>query len=181
MTLLLNRLPLDERGAELSIGLERVSVKPFQIVAWASLTPKTVLELPSNAPRFPVIFDTGHNHYFSIGARHLRKWAILTESSLRRLGKIKEGGQTVPLHDAAVWIHANVPGKRDWMSAVSPLRLHSTEGIAIYPEASEKPRLPLIGLRALARHQLHLTVDCERREVHLRTPDWRTRLLRWFM
>jgi hypothetical protein len=39
--------------------------------------------------------------------------------------------------------------------------------------------LPVLGLRALAVNKLHLLVDSECQLVHLRTPDWRTKLLRW--
>ena len=41
------------------------------------------------------------------------------------------------------------------------------------------PRLPLVGLRAILSNRVHLAVDGERQQVTLRTPDWRTRLLRW--
>jgi hypothetical protein len=41
--------------------------------------------------------------------------------------------------------------------------------------------LPVLGLRALTVNQLQLLVDSERRLVHLRSSDWRTKLLRWVL
>ena len=52
------------------------------------------------------------------------------------------------------------------------------EGIVVYPDELG-PRLPVLGLRALAANGLHLTVDGDERQVWLRTLDWRAKLLRW--
>jgi hypothetical protein len=56
--------------------------------------------------------------------------------------------------------------------------LNIQEGIAVFP-GETGPRLPVLGLRALTLNQLHLTLDPKRLAVHLRTPDLRTKLLRW--
>jgi hypothetical protein len=39
----------------------------------------------------------------------------------------------------------------------------------------------LLGLRALVWNKLHFTMDPGRCVVNLRTPDWRTKLLRWLL
>ena len=65
MTAILRRLPFHENADEVSVGLERVRIRPYQIIVWVSLSAKSVLELPPHAPRFPAILDTGHNHNFS--------------------------------------------------------------------------------------------------------------------
>jgi hypothetical protein len=63
--------------------------------------------------------------------------------------------------------------------AANQFRLIVPRGIAVYPDGVLYPRLPLLGLRAHLSNHLHLTIDGERAAVTLRTPDWRTRLLRW--
>jgi hypothetical protein len=69
-----------------------------------------------------------------------------------------------------VWLHPNVPGKRDRAADGEPFRLALDTGIAVYPPTmSSVPRLPLLGLRALRLARLHLTIDCDRCSVTLRT------------
>jgi hypothetical protein len=85
----------------------------------------------------------------------------------------------VPLCAANVWIHPDVPDKRDQLSLDPPFLLSLDQGVAIYPSELDFPRLPLLGLRSLVRNKLHLMLDPERCLVNLRTPDWRTKLLRW--
>jgi hypothetical protein len=180
MTAILRHLPFQEQEDEVSIGLERVRVKPYQIIAWVSVTARRVLELPPQAPRIPVIVDTGHSHHFSIQERHLAEWARLMPGMLPQRGSITVDNLQLPLHAAAVWMHPNQPGCRDQFADQPPYRLELREGIAVYPSERAFPRLPLFGLRALVRNRLHFTMDSERCVVNLRTPDWRTKLLRWF-
>ncbi|HYV39813.1 MAG TPA: hypothetical protein VE988_29255, partial [Gemmataceae bacterium] len=132
-------------------------------------------------PRFPGILDTGHNHNFSINGSHLRDWAAVPINSLRRLGQIEEGGDTLPLFAANVWIHCNRPRTRNVAPEKPPFLLRLDEGIAVQDKRIGVPRLPLLGLRALARNDLFLTTDGGKRCVHLRTLDWRTKLLRWLV
>ena len=51
--------------------------------------------------------------------------------------------------------------------------------MAVYPDEENYPRLPLLGLRPILSNNLYLTVDGQQESGNLRTPDWRTRLLRW--
>ncbi len=60
-----------------------------------------------------------------------------------------------------------------------PFPLKLEEGIAIYPDEIG-PRLPALGLRALTQNQLHVAIDPEQMRVSLRTPDWGTKIPRWF-
>jgi hypothetical protein len=179
MTAILRRLPFSERQDEVNIGLERVRVRPYQIVIWISVTARTVLDLPPHAPRLPAILDTGHTHHFLLQYRHLAEWAQLSPAQLPQRATITVDGQPVPLHAATVWLHANQPGHRDHFRDVPPLPLHLVEGVAVSPQGSTFPRLPLLGLRALVGNRLHFTLDPERCVIHLRTPDWRTRLIQW--
>jgi hypothetical protein len=179
MTAILRRLPFREAADEVCCGLERLPVKPYQIIVWVSVTARDVLELPPHAPRIPAILDTGHSHHFSVHERHLADWAQLQRHLLPQKGTVKVKGATIPLHAAAVWLHPNQPGFRDQFADRPPYRLELREGVAVYPRQGAEPRLPLLGLRALVRNRLHFAMDPERCVVHLRTPDWRTKLLRW--
>src|SRR5207253_2642426 len=138
------------------------------------VTARSAVELPPHAPRMPVILDTGHSYYFSIQERHLADWARLQPGQLPARGTIRVDDERFPRHSAAVWIHRNQPGFRDRLADEPAYRLDLPDGIALYPSAGGFPRLPLLGLRALVRNQLHFTMDPERCTVNLRTPDWRT-------
>ena len=59
MTAILRRLPFYEREDEVTVGLERIPVRPYQIIAWASITAHEIVQLPPHAPRVPVILDAG--------------------------------------------------------------------------------------------------------------------------
>jgi hypothetical protein len=179
MPAILQQLPFKEQEDEIAVEHERVPVRAYQIIAWASVTTREVAELPPHAPRIPVILDTGHGHHFSIRERHLVDWARVPPGLLPQRGSIRIEGQEYPLHLAAVWLHPNQPGHRDRFADRPPYRLELREGIAVHPGAGDFPRLPLLGLRALVRNKLHFTMDPERCLVNLRTPDWRTKVLRW--
>jgi hypothetical protein len=169
------------RRDEVTVGLERIAIKPYQIITWISITARPGLALPPDTPRLPVILDTGHSHNLSIQDRHLADWARLDPATLPQIRTIRERGRQVPLHAANVWIHPNLPGKRDEPSRAASFLLWLDRGIAMHPAASQFPRLPLLGLRAFVRNQLHFTLDSARRAVSLRTPDWRTKIGRWLM
>ena len=179
MSAILRQLPFMDDADELAVGLERVRIKPYQIILWVSISPRSVLELPAHAPRLPAILDTGHSDYFSIAEQQLSRWARLAVTALPQVRRVRDRGRTIPVHAANLWIHRNVPGKRDEFSTATPWLLPLRQGIAVYPEEAQPPRLPLLGLRALVQNKLHFTMDPERRLVHLRTRDWRTRLLQW--
>jgi hypothetical protein len=53
------------------------------------------------------------------------------------------------------------------------------QGVAIYAGELDFLRLPLLVLRSMVGNKLHLMPNPERCVVNLRTPDWRTKLLRW--
>jgi hypothetical protein len=53
-----------------------------------------------------------------------------------------------------------------------PFRLRLKEGIGVYPDDDNPARLPILGLRALVRNDLTLTIDGRRREVTLKSGGW---------
>ncbi len=175
---ILDRLPYSSGPTVVSASGGTVRVKPYQIVVAISVGLQAEREWDSRVPAFPAILDTGNNHNLSVSQGHLLRWAGLQSESLRIIGAIRERQHRIPLHAASVWLHRNRPGERT-LRDQEPQPLNLEEGIAIYPD-DIGPRLPVLGLRALTRNQLHLAVDPERMRVSLRTPDWSTSVLYWF-
>lgn len=171
MARILHRLPFFAQDGVVLVGNELVQVKAYEIVVWVSLASRPVLaEGPPRA--FPAILDTGHTHNFAILEEHLIRWTGLRPSMLPVLGSARHQGRRLPVHAAHLWLHPNQPGQRDQLAARPAYRLHIPRGIIIYPAGTRYPRLPLLGLRAIARNKLRLTVDGERLRVSLRTPGW---------
>jgi hypothetical protein len=179
MTAILRRLPFSINEDEVTVGRERMRIRPYQIILWVSVTPKSVLTLGTTARRFPAILDTGHNHNFSIQRRHVIQWAGMDPTSVPLRGAIREGGRRAELRSFNVWIHPNEKGERDRFADRPAHCVELPAGVAVYPDDAVFPPLPLLGLRALVRGKMHLALDPEHCVVNLRTPDWYTRLFRW--
>src|SRR5713101_9760563 len=143
MAAILRNLPFRKDQDEVVLGRERIPIKPYQIIAWFSLTTRNVVDLSPQAPRFPAILDIGHNHNFSIQQKHLDEWAELSADGLPSIGQVRDRGRLVPLCAANVWIHPNVAEKRDQLSLDPPFLLSLDQGIAVYPRELAFPRLPL--------------------------------------
>jgi hypothetical protein len=169
MPILLNRSPFSDKPSEIVVRNEIVRVREHQIIVWVTLSLYRIATVNPMAIPFPVILDTGHNHSFSIHERHLAEWAGLQLNSLNVLSAIRHRGQRVLLRAANIWVHPNEQGFRDKHSDISPHVIKAETGIAIYP-GSDFPRLPIMGLRAIAENNLLLKVDGPRREATLRTP-----------
>jgi hypothetical protein len=150
--------PIPETAGQVATPDGTAEVMPYQIVVMVSIASKRVIELPSDAPRFPAVLDTGNNHNFAIRQEPFARWTGLT---LPKRGLVNVGGRTVPLFAANVWIH---PDDRD------AFRLRTEEGIVVYPSDVPNPaRLPILGLRGLVRSGLRLVIDGEKREVTFST------------
>jgi hypothetical protein len=133
-------------------------VMPYQIVVMVSIAATRVMELPSDAPRFPAVLDTGNNHNFAIRQEQFARWTGL---KLPKRGLVNVGGRTIPLYTANVWIH---PEDGD------EFRLRMEEGIVVYPSGEPNPaRLPILGLRGLVRNGLRIVIDGKKREVTIST------------
>jgi len=168
MPYLLNCMPFSEKPDEIILRNERVRIRANQIILWVSLSLRRVNSANPTAIPFPVILDTGHNHSFSIHERHLTEWAGLRPDSLISLGTIGDRRQRVLLRAANIWVHPNERGSRERLAEKPPLLIETKKGIAVYP-GSDFPRLPIMGLRALAENNLVLNVDGPRRQATLRT------------
>lgn len=168
---LLDRTPFLDRATEVVVRGERVRVRANQIIAWVSLTIPRVKSHNPVATPFPVIVDTGYTHSLAIHERHLIEWAGLRPDVLPFAGATRDRDRRIPLRGANIWLHPNVPGTRDELADRPPYRIEAAKGIAVYP-AGEFPRLPLLGLRAVAENRLVLNANGRRRRATLRTPAW---------
>jgi hypothetical protein len=91
---------------------------------------------------------------------------------LQPQGTAREGSRSLTLHAATVWLHRNVPGRRE-VKDTTPFPLQLPGGIAIYPsDGFDYPRLPLLGLRAILKNKLTFTIDGKREHASLRSPLW---------
>jgi len=174
---ILDSLPYAATASTENVQGETVAVRPYQIVVWVSVGIRQIVEWDQRTPRFPAILDTGNNRNFSISRGHLARWAGLQVPALRQLRTMKERDRIVPLHAARLWLHPNVSGER-LPSGARPFQLSVEEGIAVYPDDTG-PRLPVLGLRVLTANKLLTILDSDRRLLHLRSPDVRTKILRF--
>jgi hypothetical protein len=171
MTTVLRQLPFSETPTAVSVGRERVTIKPYQIIVWVSLTARDQEILEPGTPRFPAVLDIGLSYNFSISDELLRRWAGLHPRSLRGLGRVRLSGLPADVHEAEAWLYPNQPGQRDRFLNQPPFRLHLKRGIAVYLRHTPNvPRLPLLGLRGLRWTNLQLSLDCQACHVSLRTP-----------
>lgn len=167
MPKLLDRAPF-QSAAEVVVRGERVRVRANQIVVWLSLTLERVKSPSPLAVPFPAVLDTGHTHALALHERHLREWAGLRPDVLAERGATRERGRRVPLRVANVWAHPTGRGAREPAVGHPPHWLSASESIAVYP-GDDFPRLPILGLRAIADNALTLTIDGRRRTATLRT------------
>jgi hypothetical protein len=158
----LDRLPIFEQSWSVPTPDGEEEVKPYQIIIAVSITTGNIKELPEDALRIPAILDTGNNHNFAMRERQL-EWSV--SPALPRMGHVRVNGLIVPLLSAKIWIHPNRKGTVE-PSGGAPLNLVAMEGIIVYPHHIPNPaRLPILGLRAIIRNGLKLTIDGAPREL----------------
>ena len=170
MSKILDQLPYsDERGLVLVQG-QTIPVLAHQIIVWMCISAKDTVRLPDEVPRIPAILDTGNTFGFSISENQLIEWSALQPDSFDILGPILINHQEINRYAADVWLCRNQRGKRDVFQG-DPFRLELRDGIAIYPSDRPiaRPRLPLLGLRAIDENQLRCTINGKGRTVSLST------------
>lgn len=172
MPAILRNLPFYDHPTTAQVSGRSIAVKRDQIIVWVSVSETGLSQLDPRTPRFPAILDTGCNHSFVIGERHLMDWAGIPPTFLRQLGPTRLHGKPVPQLAANVWLYPNQPGHRDEFSAQPPFLLETNPGIAVVPASDGEvhPRLPLLGLPALRWNHLQVVLDCDRSLITTRTP-----------
>jgi hypothetical protein len=169
MPILLDRMPFPDQPSEILVRDQRVRLRQNQIILWITLSlPRITSPNPLAVP-FPTILDTGHTHIFSISENHLTQWTGFQSDRLSVVGAIRDRGQRILLRSANIWVFRNERGSRNRVINYTPNLLKAEGGIAIYP-GIEFPRLPILGLRAIAENNLLLKIDGQRREATLWPP-----------
>ncbi len=156
---ILDRLPIGTSPRTVLVGPEPVTIKRYQIAVWVSINN------PANP--FLAVLDTGHSHHFSITESQLRTFAGLAPSGLKFLGTTRLKGERQNQYAADVRIHSNRSGTAELGTRSHSLVLD--EGISIAQEGLI--RLPILGLRAIVRNGLKLTID-EKRHVVSMSKGW---------
>jgi hypothetical protein len=171
MSAILQKLPFYDRPSAVQVRGQSISIHPDQLIVWVSLSEIGLPQLHPETPRMPAVLDTGCTHSFVIREQHLRDWAGIHPQYFPRLKSTRVYGAAAPQLAANLWLHANRPGHSEVDASRPPFRLETQPGIAVVPESvgAGRPRLPLIGLRALRWNRLLLTIDGDRRLVSLRT------------
>jgi hypothetical protein len=157
---ILDRLPIGEEPTSLFVGAELVTIKRYQIAVWISIN--------DERRPFPSVLDTGHSHNLSITESQLKTFAGISPAQLEFIGTTRLKGERLRQYRADVRIHRNRPGHTEL--GEGSFRLTIDEGFSLAPEGSS--RLPLLGLRALVRSGLVMSIHGKRRLVSLKTPGW---------
>ncbi len=167
---ILDRLPYSNKHSTLFVREEIIPAKPYQIIIWVSVAPASHREWNPNTPAFPAILDIGTNHNFVISPNLLVRWGGIQPDFLRRLGATRLEDQRLITREADIWLHSNLKGRLQIRRDRSPYRLNLDEGIIIRPDDGiGRPRLPVLGLRALTDNELVTTIDGARLEVTIQT------------
>ncbi len=171
MPTIINKLPFSTRDSTVTVRGQSVVVKRHQIIVWVSLAELGFSTLHPETPHFPALLDTGCNHNLIIPEQLLREWAGIHPQYLPRAQDTRLFGEHVPQFAANIWLHANELRERDRFANRPPFLLEAYPGIVVLPQTSRtRLRLPLLGIRALERAKLHMTIDFERHQVSVRTP-----------
>ena len=139
-----------------------IRLKPYQILAWVSLTHRGLARLPHATPRIPALLDTGHNHNFSLREQHLTQSGLETpwpwSSSPLKVRDSSAVEHEVPRLLLDLWLHPDAAQPND---VAYPLRL-GFRGAACYLAAGPVagPHLPLLGLAALCAGSLTAEFQC---------------------
>lgn len=175
MPSIIRNLPLERARTDVPVGGRSVSVLPFQAVVWVSIVPKGPEPLDPRTPRIPAVVDLGFNGTFAIREEQLREWAGVDPRLFYRVRTSRLRGAVADERAANLWLHPNVPNSRS-PSGQPPLRMELFMGVFVLrrPEQSdrrdERPRLPLLGFRALHRADLKVVVDCKNCRLTIRAP-----------
>lgn len=178
MARLIRKLPFSSRPAWLSIEGARIKVPSYAIVLWVRIGERRLASPDEKAPIIPALLDTGFNDNFAIREEQLRDWAGVDPRLFVKLRTQEHERGIIDRRVANVWLYPNVPTTMD-PGKGRPLLLELDDGIFVFrrptktvdlPANDFRPRLPLIGMRALTRNRLSVSLDCDRRRVDVRLP-----------
>jgi hypothetical protein len=141
-----------------------IEILPCQVLLWASLAPQTVVQLPAKTRRFPVVLDTGFNGNVMVREEQLRDWAGYGPTDLSTLGAGLVDGKPARVKRANLWLY------HDRESHAPPYCVELFGGILVTSPMSDRPRLPLLGMRAINTAGLRVAIDGRTRLVTVAAP-----------
>jgi hypothetical protein len=168
---------------------EIVHVKPYQMIVYVSLTRSRKGERDRGfeeaaASWLPAILDTGLNDNLCINARHLLGWTglALSDFPVKRTGEKTTHGPA-DRREASIWLHYNSGRKsgfdprgnakiqRPFAPEYRPHHLNC-HNILVFPSPPSNhpedivPRLPTLGVRALAESKLNVDIRLKSEPIH---------------
>lgn len=172
MPTIIHDLPLDQAPMSVEVRGQRVAVNPLQALVWVSVTPISSASFDPRTPCVPAILDLGFNGSFAIREEHLGPWAGFDARSFRKLRSTVLRGAPADERNADLWIHPNAPGATE-ASGRPPFSVRLDRSFFVLrppgEECDNRPRLPLIGVRAIVAAGLRLVLDGNRRRLSIRT------------
>ncbi len=174
---LLRKLPFFDESRQISVKENQITLKPHRILVWIAFCKQGPIPYDDTAPFVPAILDTGFNGDFCIREEQMRIWGGVDPRLFpkRRTSILPRGA--ADLRAANLWLHHNVAMSTD-PTRDRPFRFEVDEGIHVFRERSEgngkdpRPELPLLGMRALRRHGVVLTIDYRSALVNLNNPRY---------
>lgn len=162
MRLVINRIPVPglERNVLLPSG-QLIAIRRFQPVVWISISLPAVADLPLSTASFPAVIDTGFNQTLLIQDRHLEQWAGIRAADLRVFPSesAQYGGQVWRFRIADIWLRPNIAGQAEVEPQSPAYCLETHPGILVLSLSEREQRLPVLGMRALARNRVQLTAE----------------------
>lgn len=176
MAVLLQKMPIYENPTTVHFPNGSAMIGRRQLLAWVSLGNPLNPSNPDRIRNFPAIIDTGFNDIFLIREHQFTAWTGIRPRDLVRIATTRALGGERPIYAADIWLHPNLPGHERVKSASSAWQIPAYTGIIVVPSAVRRPRLPLLGLRALELAKLQIHFHWQRRAFSLRTAAWWDRL-----
>jgi hypothetical protein len=180
----IRKLPWSGNDEKLLVGGVTLRLPHSSIIVWVSLVAKGSDVFDPDSPRVPALLDTGFNNYFAIREESLRDLAGFDPRHFLRFRSFEQPRGKGDKRAANVWLFPNVPGTR-LVGPAQPILLELDEGIMVFHSTERsgaqnsrdlRPRIPLLGLPALRRNKLVLSVDGRNQWANI----YRSRLLGLF-
>lgn len=143
---------------------DRLDVRPPKVILAMSITMPKEREFSAGLEAIPVILDTGFNRTLQISERHLDDWTSIAKHKLKVLDTTTIDGRAAKIYSANLWLHRTPyksPSPWDYsnpllLTAISRIYVVSASGADCWP------RIPVLGLEAILKNNLHLSLDARK-------------------
>jgi hypothetical protein len=131
---------------------------------WLSITDESPAGTHDFSHRFPAVFDTGFNGNLAIREDQLQDWAGYGPADLSTISTTLVEGKAARIKAAEAWLH------RDSGSTLPPFCLELHQGIIVMPLGVTRPRLPLLGMRAVGAAGWQVIIDGKSNRATITAP-----------